>query len=505
MIWPLAGLTLFAVPLSRNLFFFASDRWRFFRRLNTHVGKWELYLGFWRDLAVVAGAVWLRELWGIPLVFLVVYTRWWRWRGLKPVLAHLRKFPTIDPQEFFDHIYATQGFLPHFLPAKPSKTIDPRHLDFREGKRPQKSILRSIAIAHSTAMAAKLASRGFKWFKSQQAYPCASACALLWGSRLAQLSASEVIVEGMEKKSVLPQGRFIVAFNHKSFFDFAFAAFVLYRTDEEPLAWTLPRYLVAKDHFKDNPIFYRVLGMGQALEKCRMIFVERKKRKQGSAKQAVKDAARELLREPIPVAIYPQGTRAHGQLDRWGGRWDAGYFCVGNAERLKKEGSYFKKGLSQIALEAAASGRVVDIWPIAVEGTGTICPKGSLRVQTETTVRLRPGAPMRINPQDLPEWISTQVDETFQTLLNVAGRLEGVFLTDLREIVGAHAWEEVAVSLNAWRGKDSLLYMLLDCLYAMKPKNRRPFLNEIAGLLQDPHTPRERYLALKDKMAARIA
>lgn len=513
----------FAIPVARNLFFFAGDRLRPFAALNACAGRCELFLGIWRDLFIFAASLFLlirQSVWQIQskqfvgwevqavnllLIGWVVYSRWWRWQGLKPLAIFMHRHPTVDPREFYQHLYSCFGFLPHTFPKNPKKTFDPHHLDFSSGASGKQSFGRMLHIGYDMAMMSGLAYHSFKWFKPKEAIECANVCGLQWGARAAQLARALVMIEKASEEARTPRGRYVVVFNHKSFFDFAFAPLALFDPAHKSMSGWVPRFFVAKDHFMDNFVLGRLMHLGPLMRQWEMIFVDRKSKDPNRGKVVIRDAVRRLVRDPIPIAIYPQGTRAYGQRDRFGKRWDAGYFCVGKKDRMKRDKSHLKNGVATLAMAMVHAGREISVWPIGVEGTGTACPRNSLRVQTGVTIRFRLGEPIAVSNQDTPEQLMNRVDQSLQKLTDVQTRLERRFLTDLREVVDAHFWEEVAVSLNAWRGQDDFLYLLLDYLYACPQKYWRPFLHELAQLLRDHPATRESYFSLRDRIVAHIS
>jgi 1-acyl-sn-glycerol-3-phosphate acyltransferase len=149
----------------------------------------------------------------------------------------------------------------------------------------------------------------------------ASGLSLIWASRMAQVFQIEVFVEKSSESDAIRSGKEIFAISHKSFLDFCLAPFVYIKLNADGSAKSfMPRIMVAKDHFKDNFFLYRVIGLGQMLEAWGMIFVDRKSKKAGKAEQAVSLTVKRLLASDMAFSVYPQGTRAWGQLGRGGSR-----------------------------------------------------------------------------------------------------------------------------------------------------------------------------------------
>ena len=526
--WTLIA-ALYSLPLLRNIFFFLSDRRLRLTTLNPCFGYLEYHFGFFRDLGVIAffafrfwkNPLLLQEMWEwipiLPVVGMIFYNRWWRWSALKPLLPFLHAFPDMHPDEFFHHLYAQFGFLPHEIVDEPKRKINLNHIDFRSSQtESKKSFWILLRAAKLTAFIARLSYRAFRWMPAEKRGSIVSALCLLWAARIAQWARAEVIVENRPSFSHLDLGKQIVALNHKSFFDFAFSPFFLFRRNPDGSAMDcMPRYLVAKDHFKDSWLLGGVLGFKKIFSAWGMIFVDRNKKKGSKTREVIRDSVLQLLKSERPLAIYPQGSRTHGQFLADGSRWDAGYFCVGKQERLRRERGHLKKGVVFLALETANSlkqdgiDRSVWIVPVGIDGAGTTCPRNSLRVQTNVTVRFRTAPALLVEAcnekqySEKAEHLLKTLDESFQKMLNISTRLERRFLVELRSINHAHHWEDVAASLKAWRGKDDLLYSILDFLYACPPKHHRFFVNELSQCLTQ-NAPREHFLDLRNRIVDRL-
>jgi len=155
---PLPEFLLYAISLSyapvitRLVFYFANDNVPILRRLNGFAGRLELSLGWVRDYFMIPLSLYVLGLriygwievsgYAFPLEFfpfgLSLYARWWRWHGLAILHEFARLNPKVHPSEFMEHLYARLGFLPHPVPKRGTKFIDPNHLDFRKNKPPRK-------------------------------------------------------------------------------------------------------------------------------------------------------------------------------------------------------------------------------------------------------------------------------------------------------------------------------------------------------------------------------
>lgn len=531
----------YAPVLLRLLFFFLHDGLFPLNFLNRLVGRFELFFGWMRDVILIPFCLTLLGIqiyhWvqggvidTIPVAWvplgLSVYARWWRWHGLKPLQEFARMNPRVHPAEFFQHLYARFGFLPHRVPLKAERKIDPAHLHFKKNRKPTVSFWLLLHGVYDTFIFATLAYKAFKWKGAQYIQRAGSGLSAVWASRMAQLGRMEVVVQRDPELQNVQSGKRIYALNHKSFFDFCLAPLAYLKENPDGSAASfIPSIMVAKDHFKDNFFLYKVIGFGKMLEAWGMVFVDRKKKNEDKAKMAVNLAAKKLIASDMSFSVYPQGTRARGQFDRDGGRWDAGYFCVGRKERLKKEGGHFKKGVAYVAMETAIHlvrhqlAGPVWIIPVGMNGMGTACPKGALKVQTETKIEIKMGAPICIRTEGVElfknlslreiekhpvycekvEALSNQVDHSLQQLLGIVPRLERRFFIDLNEILDSRGVDEVAVALKEWRNKGELVYSILDCVYTLPMTRWRGYLSEMAHLLRH-QCSRNELMALKNRV-----
>lgn len=514
---------LFYFPIVlRSVFFFANDDLWGLRALNRWAGRAELYLGWLRDYFFILYSLWILGhriegwmtlgffwVWPLEVVFLALAaaSRWWRWHGLAVLQEFARLNPCVHPSEFFDHGCRRLGFFPHRLPQKARSLIDPDHLDFRTGKKPRRSFWLLLCGVYDTFLFATLAYKAFVWKGERAIRSAGSGLSVVWASRIAQIAKMKVTVKRPDSLETVRHGRLLFALNHTSFFDFCLAP-LAYREENKDGSSKdfIPSIMVAKDHFKDNFFLYRVVGFGRMLEAWGMVFVDRKSKEALKALQTVRATVNKLLSNRMSFAVYPQATRAWGQKDRCGERWDAAYFCVGRKGRLQKEDGHFKKGIGHIAVELAEGlkkhrlGGEVFVVPVAIAGPGTACPKGSLRVQTETEVSIQLGEPLRVEPQTAVEKLCRGIDSALQKLLEVRARLERRFFTDLRALLDTQGIEEVSVAFREWREQGNLIYAMIDCIYALPQKQWRPLLVEFSSLLRR-HITRDDLTAFRNKLA----
>lgn len=496
----------YIIPLLRLAFFWMPPfDSKVLRNFNAAIGRLEWLVGT------------LRDIFGLP-VFLFFAARgvyeqayilaaWYAGFALLSVFAvarfklHARRMakfslisPAIDPKLFFTCYYAGFGVLPVKLPSAIS-TIDPRNCSFRTAKI-CKSLWPVIIGLFNTITLARLIVASFRWKGPEYSRKVAENIASIWGSRAVSLGKLSVRTEGLEKLSGL-DGKFIFAFNHASYLDFVVAPMVLAGSYHI-------RFLAARDHFMDNPFLYFI--MGRAMHVAGMIFVDRFK-KDTSPRAAAIEAVEKLAGGGISIVIFPQGTRAYGNIGPNGQRLDSGYYTSGKKDRLIKTGGHMKKGAAFIAVDAAISLREreqsrVHIIPVGLAGTGQAVPKKAFRMRTGTEITVRIGEPITIKGSDVAnleigtsqhktfvEDINNLLDQRLKGLLEIHARLEQRFFKDIRSLLPPSDYEHVSVAMKAWRGKDYLIYTLLDCIYATRPNGWHKLLRELSFLLTSdaPH------------------
>ena len=514
-------LALYVVPLLRLLTFPLSLGHPFFMFFNRRFGQFEHAVAWFRDTAVVA-YLFLFGLWQLsnaPLLaagafFLVGLSYWNRIskrNARQRLLDFVRKYPAIHPKEFFSHLLCSSGAFRHKLPKAPYHTVDTAHLNFKsENGLPFQNVVSGI---WSTIWCTRLSMMALKWKGRDFLREVASAMSVIWGTRIAQLSKSEVIVEGAEKLREL-HGYNIYLFNHGSFIDFGMASV---------LTGKLPRFLVARDHFLDNPVFRSVLGIGRVAEAFGMVFVERKGN-ESQARAVVEEAAIKLVREGIDFAIFPQGTRAIGKKAANGERLEAGYYTVGSRARMKREGDHLKKGAAHLGACTAlvlAEEKIdadVNLVPVAIKGTSIVAPKGSKRIKPNVTIRLKVGEPIIIKPGevagigdnqgqtylDFVRRLHTRIDHELKSVAGVHVDLERRFFEDMRTMAESLDIEEMAIAMKPWRGDDYLVHAILDCIYACDADNWFPFLGRLMYLIKNDAT-REELLTFKGEVVDKMS
>jgi len=480
--------------------------WHFF--IGVDIGQWD---------HIVLGIV------CFGFIILSMASYYWKRNGRRQFLDFMCSNPTINPKEFIDNYLCMAGGIRHILPKKVQNTIDPAHLDFRSPRRKRIGIVRLLSGMWKTITLARLTSLALNWKGKEYFMEAASTVMLIWSSLVAQVAYAEIVIEGIENLADL-DGFHIYLFNHLSFLDFMIAPLALGVKLKfvQSKVNTLPRFLLAKSHFLNNPILYGVIGLGRFCKEAGMVFVERRGR-ESAAKAAAKAAAEKLVRDGIDFAIYPQGTRAPGRAGPSGERIDGGYYAVGTLARLKRDGDHLKKGAAHIATEAALLLKEkgieanINLIPVAFKGTGIVAPKGSMRIKPNVTIRMRVGEPIIVKKADVQGFESSEssaytdfvhhlhhrIDMAFKSNLMVHGELERRFFEDMRTLVEQLDIEEMSIAMKQWRGDDYLVHAILDCIYTCKPKYWRPQLGRLIYLIKND-AARDELLAFKGEVAEKI-
>lgn len=493
--------SIYAIPISRlALFFIPAIDSCSLRKINSLIGRLEWLIRPWRDSIVLLGLLFLtaRGIYdGIlfPTVYYGVSTAVsifsiLRFKFFVRKMAEFAKNNRfVHPKEFFECYYSGFGIFPTKLPKEAKNIINPLNCSFKKG-RSSKRLWPSVAGVFNTASLGKIITSAFNWRGAEYARRVAQNIFIIWGARSAYLGNLSVKTEGIERLGNL-KGKFIFAFNHKSYLDFALGTFAI------PGMFNF-RYLAARDHFLDNRFLYFI--MGRAMQVIGTIFVDRKN-KESSPKSAAISAAEKLANFDLDIVMFPQGTRAYGNINAEGARLDSGYYTSGTKERLKETGGHIKKGAAHIAVDTAIllkkiEQSIVHIIPVGLVGTGLAAPRKSLTVQTNTEITVKIGQPITIKGTDVGlierntfeyktfvDDIHKHIDDSLKNLLEIHSLLEKRFFKDIRSLLPAADYEHVAVAMKAWRGKDYLIYTILDCIYAAHPKNWPSLLREISNLL----------------------
>jgi 1-acyl-sn-glycerol-3-phosphate acyltransferase len=376
----------------------------------------------------------------IALSILSLINRLHRRKFRLQLCRSILKWDNVEPKTFFRIYYRCLG---SFFPQVPEAVakVPFSDADYRRGRSPRRTIRPLIIGGLKTATLAKLAILAMQKLE-KDGVDAFDAFARLWGATFLTCAYLRLKTEGVEKLPPL-QGKTLLVFNHKSYLDFALNFFALgeIRNKGRHLR---PRFIAAKDHFIDNPLIYSWLGVGKCIEKAGMIFINRRK---GKGWLAMKEAAERLAESDVEVAVYPQGTRAWGLKDESGRRIDAGYYTTLSKKTLEDPKGHLKKGTAQLILDTAMRLREkgeppLKILFIGIDGTATVGPKGSFKIQTESEVFFRIGALWKVElakelPFENPQG-SAPSNEAQENYLDELEALHAQLDREMEKSIGRH-------------------------------------------------------------------
>jgi 1-acyl-sn-glycerol-3-phosphate acyltransferase len=226
--------------------------------------------------------------------------------------------------------------------------------------------------------------------------------ARLWSLVILSISESSIKTENMDKLAALPAGKRIFLFNHVSMTDFAFGFSALDKFIDQENKIRL-RFIIAKDHFVDNPIIYSLGGIGRCIELVGMIPIDRKNSE--NAVSALEDAARQAATTNADLAIYPQGTRALKHLNERGECIDVGFYSSAKTSKAMDPCGHCKKGTAFMTLDILRqlkdSNTPVHLVIVGIEGAGRLMPKGTLKITRGVSMRYRIGDVLTLEPKDV--------------------------------------------------------------------------------------------------------
>lgn len=425
------------------------------------------------------------------------------------MMEYLRVRPGLDPEEFFDR-YRRQlalafGGLGNDFE---NKIILPEDADFRKHERSRFKRFLVFKALWDTIQCADILLSVLDRVGPQYLYENADKIASMAGKRILQLCQGALTVRGLEKLNGL-KGKFILVANHESSLDFMLTFFAL-STVTVNNRGVRPRFLVAKDHFKDNPFVYHLMGIGKVVEAMDMIFLNRKNRKKSH--ENLKEAAKAIVTKDVDLAIYPQGTRAPCTYDRTGKRRGAGYYTTLHKKHPHRSDAHLKKGTAHLALdillELHERGLNEDLHLVflGIEGASVILPKSQWKVETEVPVEFTVGdvlkLPTSMVAEIFPEGLdsehntvyrrkfinhlNTVIDDKLKDTLHVHQRLAKRFLMDLRGQFRHLDKEKIDIiesNLKLAHENDARVFQILDRIYTLPTKEWNGYLSQLCQLM----------------------
>lgn len=329
------------------------------------------------------------------------------------------------------------------------------------------TFLRTMMGAYCTFLLTRLALSIRKDLNAEEFQNSISALSLIWATGMLILTSSSLNVKNSDRLSFNKDRPTILLLNHGSFFDFILLPLII-STNLNTNKF-LPRFLLAKKHFKKNPLYYRILGLGLLAEKLDMIFVNRR----GNVEDAKLDVERtgNLLKNSyLPLAIFPQGTRARRHRNLDGSRNDAGYYAVGSKKRLESFNRHIKKGCAHIIKAADPKPNVM---PIFIKNAATLCPKGSSKIQSAVMIDVVVGEPLRCKTDDVDE-ITREIDDAFKLI----GDVDRELIQKLQRRLNV---PDEAISENCHKQP---FFPTLDIIFSLRPEAQKACLQKFVDVLR---------------------
>lgn len=399
-------------------------------RGNGLLGRLERSSTRWREAAAIATGIVFLVRGGttglVPaavLAGLIAVGRWHRHRAEMETADVVWEGKDLWPHELFrvaDQIYGPAG-APAECPAEGGRPED--GYDFRDGAHGARPTS-FVEVFLLSSWLTRLCMRSGRARGSEFLFDRIDRAARLWGLAILRVARGRLRTEGAEKLAGLP-GKRIFFFSHVSRTDFAFGFPALDRflgSDGEIKL----RFVVAKDHFVDNPIIHSWTGIGRIILQVGMIPIERRSRE--AARKNLREAAHRVVDSPIDLAFYPQGTRARAQRDADGRILEVGFYTSGPASRVTDPLGHVKKGAGFLALDVALAlapaGRPLHLVPVGVEGAGRVLSKGRWAMQAGETATYRIGEILTIEPGDLEGLDPNDGEELARRSREITTRLE---------------------------------------------------------------------------------
>jgi len=461
----------------------------------------------------------------IPLVFLalslVVY--YFRRLRIKAFIKFVQTSKLIKPEKFFNLYYSTVSLLPCKFESKSNDQLK-APIDYSK-KSKKLSFFLTVPGIFNTATVSRLVIKASSIFAGESLIFLANKLAAIWGARVLQITESGLQVKGVTSLQSV-EGRSIFVSNHKSYVDFAVMPLVVELVNEKLDKKFIPRYMAARDHFCDNPILYRVVGMGRALEAIGTVFVDRRSKK-GDPKDSVTDAAKSIVDKNVDIVIYPQGTRAYSNKDMNGKRVDAGYYTTGKIDKVADAHGHLKKGAAHlsidVAYELAKRGTHLNIIPIGLKGTDILAPRGKILVGKGTNIEVTIGEPLLLTEdrveclmslgeeefkrkrKELVKDLHVNIDQMLKQVTNINAELMKRLFLDIRRSMSENEVDRFLQVLEAWRGDEDLIFSIIDCIYALPAGLWATKLKQLYLVLNETDTPREKVIEFKRNLLMELS
>lgn len=448
-------------------------------------------LGFW----LLSGA-WVEMLWVLSLPVLGwTLGRAHRRFGNRAINDMFERHWTPNPKEVYDYVHWMRSPWPLMAPVE-LEELDATHVDFRDRAAPGSPFIEFVFAVLETAALANFVLQAADDLPVNRFRRMFDTVGRTWSLRVAYRFRLEMKVEGAEHLQGVRNQAFL-AFNHESIMDFCLAFFATGARETGAGRYLAPRFIAAKDHFKDNPILYSILGIGRAMERSGMIFVDRKT--PGAGLQVVQESSKVIKDLGVDVAIFPQGTRALGHYSANGQILGAGYYTT--TGRRPVGCGHFRRGLSMMAAELSKT-QDVDILPIGIVGAALVIPAKTFAVSTHRTVTYTIGPCFRMakGAQHEAEALLKEVELIVRRAAHINGRLIERWAGELGR--DAHDADQLMQLLKSWEeAEEPLPFAVMDLIFTRSPERRESWLEQVFELAH-ARAPNERWAELRKEITA---
>jgi 1-acyl-sn-glycerol-3-phosphate acyltransferase len=442
----------------------------------------------------------------VGLSFLVIYQRDAKVSTDVRLAEILRTRPNLHPLCFYG-LYRMQLALGIGHCSSEDEEEVKTYYDYRKNERSRHTGSFLIPAIFDTMCIAHLGLSALDRVGEKYLFEMVDDIYFIWGKRMLQLAQGSFSTKGLDRLEG-KEGKFILIYNHKSSFDFMLGSLGFARMAINDRSMR-PRFLVAKDHFKDNHLIYRVFGVGRLCEAIKMIFIERKNHKMSV--QNLEAAAKKIAHDDIDIAIYPQGTRSDGNYDRAGKRRDAGYYTTITKRDLTSPLAHLKKGTAYLVFNALRElyeskiDQNLNLVFVGIKGAGTTLPKGRFKVQTENEIEFSIGEVVTISPQVIEEVLNPQntleqseankqrfilqihgmINDELKNVLQIHESLKQRFLTELRGQFryDAEKIQRIQVCLEEFSHDNDSVFQILDLTYSLPLSLWNGYLSELSQVL----------------------
>ena len=457
---------------------FATDmlRWlgwiEFWSSLGRDVLWFLIACGWWVFSADYIAALWVFIL---PLVGWLI-ARQHRRFGNRHINDMFERHWTPHPGQLYDYVHQMRGPWPPLAPVL-LEELDATHVDFKDRPMTMSPFMEFVFAVLETAALANFVLQGADDLPLKRFRRTFDTIGRTWSLRVAYRLRLAMKVEGAEHLAEIEHQAFL-AFNHESIIDFCLAFFATGAQRTGDGRYLAPRFIAAKDHFKDNPILYSILGIGRAMERSGMIFVDRKT--PGAGLKIIEESSQVIKELGVDVAIFPQGTRALGHYSADGKILGAGYYTT--TGRRPVGSGHFRRGLSMMAAELSKS-QDVDILPIGIVGAALVIPAKTFTVSTHRTVTYTIGPCFRMAKGDEHEAarLLCEVELIVRRAAHINRRLIERWAEELQRSDAER--ESLRVSLEPWQEADEPLpFAVMDLIFTKEATGRRAWLERVADL-----------------------